>query len=57
MDGRWDYENEIVKPKKKRVSTTAEVGSSSTRFLSDDAEAYFDDLFGKIFANNQVRED
>lgn len=54
----WDYKEKIVKPKKKkRTGSTKEVGLSSDGLFFDGMKAYFDKWFGKILADNQVRED
>lgn len=47
------YDNHIVEPDK---SSTDEAGSSGLGVLSTNARAYFDKLFGKIMAYNQVYE-
>lgn len=47
------YDNQIVEPDK---SSTDEAGSSGFGVLSTYARAYFDKLFGKITAYNQVYE-
>lgn len=57
-DGNWVYEDRIVKPKNKKASSSGEeYSSSSAILLSDGVKAYFDDWFGKILDDNQVRED
>lgn len=52
--GRKFYVDQIVELEK---SSTSETGSSDAGVLSANVRAYFNELFGKIMENNQVRED